>query len=317
MSQRVADMRDVALLTAAAVFGAFLLAALPIVGVPLEAAALATLAYRFRESTAWLAALVAVATVALISWPTALVLVAPMIVAAGPLSARALRFRPALAVAVFIGVAVFFATLASLLLDAAQAGKPLLAYIDGEMATALQGLVAGAPKSSSTAGLDPVALRSQMIMLLPGWFVLMSALTGVLGTLAIAWAGLKAGVTTRRFPKLTELQISTYALVPIIAGLLALAVARVTAGSTASVLSMIGGNLLVIGVPLLTLQGLGIVLFWLTKLHVPRWGRVAATLGAFVVEPIMPVLTLVGLMDTWFDFRRLRKSETEDRNERD
>jgi hypothetical protein len=45
----------------------------------------------------------------------------------------------------------------------------------------------------------------------------------------------------------------------------------------------------------------------------PRWGRVAATIGAFALEPILPLMTLAGLMDTWLNLRRLpRDSEREE-----
>jgi len=305
MSQVAVDMRNVALLTVAALFGAFLLAALPLVGVPLEAAALAMLAYRFRERTAWVAVLLAIALVALVSWPTALVVVAPILIVAGPLSSRALTMRPALVVAAAIGTVVLAVTAASLALEAAATGKSLIAYLDGEITAALDALVKGAAAGGNATGLDPVQLRSQMLMLLPGWFIVVSALCGVFGTASIAWAGLRAGVATHRLTRLAELQVSTYALVPIIAGLLGLALGRFTAGTAGVVMTVIGGNLLVIGIPLLTAQGLGILLFWLDRLSMPRWSRVAATVGALVIEPILPIMTLAGLMDTWLNFRRL------------
>ena len=305
MSHRAADTRDIALLTVAAMVGAFLLAALPLVGVPLEAAALATLAYRFRERMAWLVAVAAIAIVALVSWPTALVVVAPILIAAGPLASRALKEKPAVVVAVFIGGIVLAVSVATLALEAAATGKSLVAYLDGELAVAFAALVKGAAAGGTASGLDPVQLRSQMLMLLPGWFIVISALSGVFGTVAIAWAGLRLGVTTNRFPHLAELQISTYALVPIIVGLAALAVGQFSGGTSATVLAVIGFNLLVVAIPLLTAQGLGILLFWLNRLSMPRWGRVAMTVGAFVVEPILPVMTLAGLMDTWLNFRRL------------
>jgi uncharacterized protein YybS (DUF2232 family) len=173
------------------------------------------------------------------------------------------------------------------------------------MTTAIDSLAKGAASGGGSANLDPVQLRNQMLMLLPGWFIVVSALSGVFGTVAIAWAGLRAGVATRRLPRLVDLQVSTYALVPIIVGLGALAVGRFSAGTTSLVLTALGANLLVVSIPLLTAQGLGILLFWLDRLSVPRWGRIAVTVGAFVVEPILPVMTLAGLMDTWLNFRRL------------
>jgi hypothetical protein len=312
MSQRTADIRDVALLTVAALVGAFMLAALPVVGVPLEAAALATLAYRFRERTAWVVVAATIAVWALVSWPTALVVVAPILIAAGPLSARALKDRPALFVATFIGAVVLAVTAASLALEAEATGKTLIAYLNSEMATTLDTLMKGAASGGTASGLDPIALRNQMLMLLPGWFIVTSALSGVLGTVAIAWAGLKAGVTTQRLPRITELQVSTYALVPIIVGLGSLAVGRFSDGTTAFVLTMIGANLLVVSIPLLTAQGLGILLFWLNRLSMPRWGRIAATVGALVIEPILPLMTLAGLMDTWLNFRRLPRDPQPD-----
>jgi uncharacterized protein YybS (DUF2232 family) len=118
-------------------------------------------------------------------------------------------------------------------------------------------------------------------------------------------AGKRTGVAVREFPGITRLEISGYALVPVIAGVFALAAARVVTGVMGMVLTAVGGNLLIVAIPLLTLQGLGIVIYWLRRLEVPRWGRILLIIGALICEPVVPLMTLAGLADTWLNLRQM------------
>ena len=310
MSFAATDTWDVIWLSVAALFAAFLVPLVPFVGAPLAAAAIATLAYRFHGATAWVVTAIAVvASGALLSWPQALVVVAPIVLAAGPIAAPALRKRPAASVAFFVGAVVLVVTVTALALDAASVGKSLGALVNSEMISTLRTFTNGSAAGGASARIDPVAYGRQLALLLPGWLVVTSALTGILVTAAISAVGARLGVEVSRLPRLTELRVSTYALVPIIVGLSALAGARFAPGVAGVAIGAIGGNLLVVAVPVLTAQGMGILLFWLRRIDVPRWGRALFAVVLLVLEPVLPLMTLAGLADTWLNLRRLPVDE--------
>jgi uncharacterized protein YybS (DUF2232 family) len=300
----VADIRDIALLSLAAVFAAVLIPAFPIVGVPLAAFALAMLAFRFGDGWSWVAVLIITVLTALIS--PVLVIYATVLVAAGPLAARALQRRSAFAVAVFVSAVVLCASLASVAVEAAVSHLSLLAYVEKELGTSLDALIKGMAAGGTALGKAEIAqLRTDVLMLLPGWLVLTSYASGCLATVSVTAAGKRAGVAVREFPGITRLEISGYALVPVIAGVFALAAARLVPGVMGMALSAVGGNLLIVAVPLLTLQGLGIAVYWLRRLEVPRWGRILLLTGALICEPVVPLMTLAGLADTWLNLRQM------------
>jgi uncharacterized protein YybS (DUF2232 family) len=304
MRSRAADIRDITLLTIAVVIAAVLIPGLPVLGTPLAAFALAMLAFRFGDLWSWAAVLMATVVLGLLS-PEFLI-VAPVLAAAGPFAARGLQRRSAFAVAIFVSAVVLCVSLAGVAIAAAVSHLSLIAYVQTELTASLDALLKGMVAGGASLGKTEVAqLRMQVLLLLPGWLVLMAAASGCLATVAAIRAGKRAGVTVRQFPGITQLEISGYALVPVIAGVFALAAARLIPGIAGLALGAVGGNLLIVSVPLLSLQGLGIVVFWLNRLEVPKWGRILLVAGALVCEPVVPLMTLAGLADTWLNLRQL------------
>jgi uncharacterized protein YybS (DUF2232 family) len=304
MNSRLTDIRDIALLSLGAVFAAVLLPGIPVLGAPLTAFALAMLAFRFGDGWSWAAVLVATVVLVLIS--PEFVIVAPVLAAAGPLAARAMRRRSPFAVAAFVSAMVLCSSLAGVAIAAALSHLSLLAYVEGELGASLDAMLKAMAAGGTALGKAELAqVRNQVLALLPGWLVLTSYVSGILATVAVSAAGKRAGVAVRRFPGITKLEISGYALVPVIAGVFALAAARVMPGVMGVALGAVGGNLLIVALPLLTLQGLGIVVYWLHRLDVPRWGRILLLAGALICEPVVPLMTLAGLTDTWLNLRQL------------
>jgi uncharacterized protein YybS (DUF2232 family) len=304
MKSRATDIRDIALLSLGAVFAAVLLPGIPMLGAPLAAFALAMLAFRFGDGWSWAAVLLATVVLALLSLE--FLIVAPVLAAAGPFAARALQRRSAFAVAAFVSAVVLCSALAGVAIAAAVSHLSLLAFVEAELGASLDALLKGMAAGGTALGKAEVAqLRNQVLALLPGWLVLTSYASGCLATVAVSAAGKRSGVAVRRFPGITKLEISGYALVPVIAGLFALAAARVVPGLAGWALGAVGGNLLIVSVPLITLQGVGIAVYWLARLEVPRWGRILLLVGALICEPVVPLMTLAGLADVWLNLRQL------------
>lgn len=310
MRSRLADTRDLVLLTAGAVAAAYMVPLVPFVGAPLAAFALALIAYRFGDVWSWAAVFGASAVaIALNASYGALVfaLVVPVLIVAGPLGARLLQKRPALAVAVIISTIVFSVMIASFGIQAALEHTSLVAFFQeqvkqgGEAARAM----AGTKNSSSGLNLTDAQMLLVSLSVMPGLLVVACGATGILSTVAMTSAGRRAGVPVNALPRLTTLEISTYALVPFIAGILLLAGGLVAKGTWSAGLTIAGGNLLTVAIPLLTLQGVGIALFLLQRFEVPRWGRILAITAALLIEWLLPLLTLAGLVDTWLNLRRL------------
>lgn len=74
-------------------------------------------------------------------------------------------------------------------------------------------------------------------------------------------------------------------------------------------------NVFIVTMAVYFFHGLSIVMFFLNKYRMPRWGRIAVYGLLGIQQLSMVLLALAGLFDQWADFRRLRKrkDETEQR----
>ncbi len=307
MRSRAADIRDLALLAVGTVMAAYVIPVLPFVGVPLAAFALALITYRFGDLWGWLVAGATCALMVPLNGLFGFALWAPVLLIAGPLGARVLQKRDAVAVTVVISAVVLCVMIAYFALAAAVAHQSLVAFFETMVNQSLEAArsLGAASTTTASAKVDAAQLYLLMLATMPGALVVTSGATGVLSTVAMTAAARRAGVSANALPKLTTLEISSYALVPLIAGIALLAGGIVTKGVWSNGLTVLGGNLITVAVPLLTLQGVGIALFLMQRFEVPRWGRVLAIAVALLIEWLIPLLTLAGLVDTWLNLRRL------------
>lgn len=149
-------------------------------------------------------------------------------------------------------------------------------------------------------------LESWLKFFEPAWpsvYITFGIISAVLVIVSIAWSSRRLGVTLA-VPPLARFDLTTHALWPLIAGVLLVA-ASYTAFSAAAILGAVGLNLLVCVRAFLLLQGLGVMSAVLDKLRVTRGGRVFGILGFVLLDSLTFAVSFTGLVDFWFNFRRL------------
>ncbi len=298
-----ADIRDTTLLSGAVVLGAVIAPSLLLIGVPMASAGVAGLLASGRVVAAAFAAGLAVALAAFLA-PADAVLLVPTLTAVLIVALR-LREHSALQ-----GVAILTAVLATsaVAADATRAwlgGSTLLKQrtemVEGafEFARATAGV-----DGETLAGFEGEALVDLMARMWPVDYFTVGLLTAVLGVAAAGWAGSRAGSRIHRLPTLSELDLSPHILWPFVAGFLLLAAGRVTDGPTG--LAWVAGlNLLVmVRLPLFA-QGLGVVSALYRRVGLGRFVRWIGYALLAVLELLVPIVSLVGLVDFWANFRRL------------
>lgn len=261
-----------------------------------------------RFAAAAFAAAVAVAFAAFLS-PADAVLLIPVLTALLFVSLR-LREHSALQGAAILTAVIAVSAAAADAVRAWLAGSTLLQERTAMVESALEmaGTVAGVD-GDALAGLDSEILVDLMVRVWAVDYLTMGLLTAVLGVAVAGWASARVGTPVRRLPALSELDLSPHILWPFVGGLLLLAVGRMTGDTTG--LAWIAGLNLLLAVRLpLFVQGLGVASALYRRVGLGRLARVIGYALLAVVELLVPVLSLVGLVDFWANFRKLPREDS-------
>ncbi len=292
MDSRAAQTRDALLLSAAVVLGVLVPPALAIVGLPIAAAGIAGLAYRRRLMNVAAAIAIGVAAVAFMPG-VAVAYVAPALV--GIVFAIFLLPR--------VDVQWIGALLIGILGFADAAHEFLIMRARNLTPQAFVSQVVDSMSSTSTPAQVKQETTKLLLTLLPMAYFVTGLITAVAVILAIAWAAKRTN-RTLKIPALAKLDLTPHVLWPFIIGVLALA-ASYGPLSYSSTLWAVGLNLVLCVSVLFALQGVGVVAGMLDRIAVGRGLRVWAWVALVVFDVFIPVVSFVGLLDFWVNFRRL------------
>ena len=310
MDPKAADNLNLLRLGLAALAAGFILTSLPwiYVGLPVAALALGWITYR----NGWLAssavALFAAVLVAAVGPRLGLDrmdagFVGVALLAVGPGTAMAIRRYSPGSVVFAVGLvlaAVFFVS---------PAGT-----------NALTGLMADMRTVFSTGVFNPQGADRQQIAQLSEQFAQYVALVwpaiafGLMGLCAlitvplVAIMGRRQGVEVRRFTPLAEMDASFHLVWPTIAGLALLAAGTYVAHGKGWMIA-VGLNALLIVRPALVAQGLGDFAALYRRLHLGRIARGIGYTSLLLAESILPSTSVLGLVDLFFNLRRLPRGE--------
>ena len=302
MDARTAGIRDASLLSAAVVLGALMAPQLAFVGLPVAAAGVAGLAYRGKIAMAGVAAVLGVVAVFALQRIDA-VFVAPAVVAV--LFAVALLPKRSAQVvgAVLIGVLALASAGFEELLARAQ-GTTLTAMTALQLQLAVGELTKALGASASAelvSRLKEVALT--MSTAWPATYFESAVFVGVLVIVAIAWAARRAGREVN-VPSLSRLDLTPHVLWAFVVGLLLLA-ASYGNYPTSKALGVVGLNLVLCVRTLFALQGLSVSAGVLDRTGVGLGGRILALAALAALDALTLVVSFIGLLDFWVNFRRL------------
>jgi hypothetical protein len=302
MEARTSGIRDASLLSVAVVLGALMAPQLAAVGLPVAAAGVAGLAYRGRLALAAVAAALGVAAVFALQ-RIDVVFVAPA-VAAVVLSVVMLPRRSAQVVgAVLVGV-LTLATFGFEELLARAQGTTLTAATALQLQLAIGELVKALGSSASVELVGRLKEVAQtMATAWPATYFESAVIAGVLVIAAIAWTARRAGRQVN-VPPLSRLDLTPHVLWPFVAGLLLLA-ASYGPFSASKAFGVVGLNLVLCARTLFALQGLSVSAGVLDRTGVGLGGRILALAALAALDALTLVVSFIGLLDFWVNFRRL------------
>ncbi len=306
MTSEVRDIRQTVLLGGVCIIGSVAMPVFPPLGLSLIGIALTRLRYAVGITAAGFVAAMSVGLAAVFG-VTALILVLVGVVLALALARQLKSMSPGLAI---VEATIVLATtlVAVQALGAWLAGTTLVAQARAaaEVSASLTvSLVGGAFGSGTDAEL--ATLTDFFFRVWPADYVFNAIISGVLLVMAIGWGGRASGVSMRQLPRLgrTDLDASVLWLPVVAVGLLI--AGRLASGGR--LLEAVGLNVLLAIRPLFLWQGMGVVAD-----RAERGGRRdAAKFGLYVVALLLDLLFMVisvlGLLDMRFNFRRLSRGD--------
>ncbi|HTC19956.1 MAG TPA: DUF2232 domain-containing protein [bacterium] len=140
--------------------------------------------------------------------------------------------------------------------------------------------------------------------LLPSWIASGCLVFGLIAYYLVSF--ILSRVTTR-VPKAMPFQ-EWVLPEPLVFGLIAAGIIKVVARQNVG-LDLLGGNLLVFFTVIYVLGGFSIVSFFLHKWHLPATLRILSYL--ILVQLPLDTVCALGVLDVWFDFRKLKRPRTE------
>ena len=305
----ISHIRDAVLLSGAVLLGGVIASVLPPVGFGLVAAGMAALVFRGRATVAAVAggATVALGTFAV---PLDAILLAPVL-AAIMLLIGVMQRRSAL-----FGVAVLTAvmTAGSLASDAARAWLQGASFVERMRETTAAAVAAfveaagGVGADGTLYGVDPEMLADMMFRLWPLDYFATALVSALVSVAVIGWVAGRSGAAINRLPRLDVLDLSPHVLWPFIGAFAFLAAGRAMADGELA--TTVGLNLL-LGVRLLLLaQGLAVVSAFYRRIGLGKWARGAGYVLLALADSVIPLVSMVGLIDFWANLRKLPRADS-------
>jgi len=309
MTVRPVDIRDLVLLGVSCAASAVVGVLVPFVGIPIAVLALALITLRFN---AWTGAVVAVvataAAVLVIGEPLQGLVILPALLVAGPAATVALKRRPALQVLAVVVAVMFVSAVTVDAVAAALQHMSLVQWRVAEVALLKKTMLASAGSNPNMTAAQAKSaadlLGTAWMQLWPAVYFMINGLTGLLSIKAVAWAGNRAGAGTSTLPPIAELDLNANWAWPVIGGLAAMA-AGMFIHKPDGWVYVTGYNLVLASRCVLFFQGVGDFSALYQKAGV---GRVTRGLGYVFLafsEIVVPVVSLLGLVDLFANLRKL------------
>jgi hypothetical protein len=299
---KVASARDVTLLSAAVILGALIAPQLSAIGLPILAAGIAGLVYRGHSAAAAFAAAFGVAAVAAVQLTDA-IYAGPAVLAVLAAVLLLPRRSAQVAGALLVGVLTLAGAASDAVLARTQ-GTTLTASIAKQ--TALLADEFGKALGAS-ASVELVArIREAAVTMASAWpssYFEGAVLVTVLAIAAIAWAARRADRTVN-VPALGRLDLSPHVLWAFVAGVLLVA-ASYGSFAASKAFGVVGLNLVLCARTLFFLQGISVSAGVLDRTGVGLGGRILALAALAALDALTLVVSLIGLLDFWVNFRRL------------
>ncbi|PKQ20755.1 MAG: hypothetical protein CVT66_03365 [Actinobacteria bacterium HGW-Actinobacteria-6] len=313
MASAVADnvepVRPVRLLavSAACILGAYLSLAVPFLGVPVAAGALAWLWYRGQRVTTIAIAVLCGLLTFLID-PAGPFYVTLWLLIAGPLVATLVQ-RRSVATAVLVSTALMTVIWLGLLVGVSGLeGTSVNGYMSTLMKTATQPAldqVVGNATEAVQAREQIALLETTFVRLWPAIIAIMSFFTTLTTVFAVSAVARTSGVSVKIPPDLDRLDLSPHVVWGLIVGGGLLAADKFLGGWNGGVMGVVGENLLRITQWILFLQGVAVFASLYKRAKFSRLSKALGYVLLGLTEAFLPLVSLTGLADMFLNVRKL------------
>lgn len=292
---------------AACIFGAFLSLAVPFVGVPIAAAALAWMWYRGSKLAAFVFALLCGGLTYLID-PAGPAYVTLWLLVAGPLVAELVQRRSVSTAVLVSTVLMTMVWLALLVGVSAIQGTTVNGYMSSLVKTATQPAleqVVGNATEAVQAREDIAALETTFVRLWPALIAIMSFFTSLAAVFAVSLVARVRRVPVMSPPDLEHLDLSPHVVWGLIVGGALLAADMFLGGWNGGLLGVIGENLLRVTQWVLFLQGVAVFAGLYKRAGMSRVAKALGYVLLGITEAFLPLVSLTGLVDMFVNVRKL------------
>ncbi|MCL5887930.1 MAG: YybS family protein [Actinobacteria bacterium] len=290
---------EAVLLSLSCLGGAIVAIPAPFIGLPLSAAALAGLIYRGRSTVAITVAVFCVVVMGLIMPPNA-VMVA-LALGSTFLAIGALRSYHVYTVALIYVPAVALALASRDIAVAWLSGLTVAEHFQTSLDAVGEMLSTFGPQDA----LEAEAVN-QMLELLPAVYLLTAAASVIPTLLVVRWVASRSKTELAETPRIDLLDLSPHVLWPLV-----IAVAVGAAGQlwpdTGAPLETVAINLLFAVRMVLFIQGLAVIAALVRHLGATKLSKVLAVVLAVLAEGPLLLVSIVGFLDFWFNFRKLNR----------
>lgn len=293
-------MRDVVLLGTACAAGIAIAPGLPVVGLPMSAAAAAGLAFRGRRGMGVFALALGVAIAAVMS-PAAVAYAAAGAVAV-LLAVTLVPSRSLQLVGAGVAALVAAGAVSADALLARANGTTLAAAVHAQANASMKLLQQAVGTGTDWAdGLETA--RRTIVLLWPSLYFQTAIWTAIFVIVAVGWAARRSGVEIA-IPKNRDVDLSGHVLWGLVGGLVLLAAAPFV-GEYAGAARAVSYNTLFVVRTLFFVQGLAV---FSAVFKVPETGAgkmVGLYAILWIADQFLLVVSLIGMLDFWVNFRRL------------
>jgi len=149
--------------------------------------------------------------------------------------------------------------------------------------------------------------REASLYVLPGFVTALSAMCGLMCFLLSQFALRRSGLRNAPIPRFREWQLAWYLAWGFLIGLAATVSYGFFQGDQGRIALYVGLNLLVIFGSVYMIQGLAVAYWYLERLKLAGPVRAMLIALALLAQALFLVLTWIGVFDTWFNYRKLKR----------
>ena len=153
------------------------------------------------------------------------------------------------------------------------------------------------------------AIKALLSVLWPATYVVVALAAFLVAHVGVWLAASRAGERAPKLPRTVDYDLPLWVVGVLVLAVAALAVTLTVPAASSQVLLMVAANVVVAVRFALVAQGLAVLVWFVQRHHMRGFGSALLGMAVLYLEAQFFVLTLVGLVDVWANFRHMQRGE--------